>query len=381
MPASTASYGAGSALALALAAAFHAGSPTALRAGPAPEPRQTEQTGHALYVAACASCHGPDGRGAPKAMVAFADPLPDLTDCSFATREPDADWMAIVHDGGPARGFGRMMPAFGGALTLEQIERILAYVRTLCPDRSWPRGELNLPRPLVTEKAFPEDEVVLSTGLAAEGEGDVASKLVYERRFGARNQVELVVPFGFAETSGSGWASGVGDLGVAVKRALFHSLESGRILSVTGEVVLPTGNDAKGFSKGTTVFEPFVSFGQILPGEGFLHAQAGVALPANTDRVRSEAFWRVAMGRSFSEKRWGRTWSPMVELLGARELVAGEPVHWDAVPQVQVTLSRRQHVMASLGVRIPLNDAGARPTRVLFYVLWDWFDGPLLGGW
>jgi hypothetical protein len=314
-------------------------------------------------------------------MVAFADPLPDLTDCSFATREPDADWMAIVHDGGPARGFGRMMPAFGDALTLEQIERILAYVRTLCPDRSWPRGELNLPRPLVTEKAFPEDEVVLSTGVAAEGAGDVASKLVYERRFGARNQVELVVPFGFAETSGSGWASGVGDLGVAVKRALFHSLERGNILSMTGEVVLPTGNEAKGLSKGTMVFEPFVTFGQILPGEGFLHAQAGVALPANTDRVRSEAFWRIAMGRSFSEKRWGRSWSPMVEVLGARELVAGKPVHWDVVPQVQVTLSRRQHVMASLGVRIPLNDAGARPTRVLFYVLWDWFDGPLLGGW
>jgi hypothetical protein len=53
----------------------------------------------------------------------------------------------------------------------------------------------------------------------------------------------------------------------------------------------------------------------------------------------------------------------------------------DLVPQVQVTLSTRQHVMASLGVRVPLNERADRPTRLLFYVLWDWFDGPLFGGW
>jgi mono/diheme cytochrome c family protein len=370
-------------LTVLLAAAVVAGGPASLGAVPPPvQKRQMEQTGHALYVAACASCHGPDGRGAQEAAVAFADPLPDLTDCRFATREPDLDWTAIIHDGGPARGFGRMMPAFGDALTPGQVERVLAHVRTLCSDRSWPRGELNLPRPLVTEKAFPEDEVVLSTGMAAEGEGELVSRLVYERRLGARSQVEVAVPFGFADQSGSaGWVSGVGDLAVGFKRALFHSLERGSILSVTGEVVLPTGNDAKGFSKGTTVFEPFVTFGQILGGEGFLQAQAGIELPADQDRALAEAFWRVALGRSFSEKRWGRTWSPMVEVLGARELAAGEAVHWDVVPQVQVTLSRRQHVLASLGVRIPLNDTRARPTQVVFYVLWDWFDGPLFGGW
>jgi hypothetical protein len=71
----------------------------------------------------------------------------------------------------------------------------------------------------------------------------------------------------------------------------------------------------------------------------------------------------------------------MVEVLGARELAAGEPVHWDVLPQVQVTLSRRQHVRANVGVRIPLNDTEARSTRVVFYLLWDWFDGPFLGGW
>ena len=97
--------------------------------------------------------------------------------------------------------------------------------------------------------------------------------------------------------------------------------------------------------------------------------------------AENEAFWRIALGRSFTEGRWGRTWSPMVELLGARELVSGEPVNWDLVPQLQVTLNTRQHVMLNLGVRLPLNDTDARQTEFLVYLLWDWFDGGFFEGW
>jgi hypothetical protein len=44
-------------------------------------------------------------------------------------------------------------------------------VRTFCASDAWPRGELNLPRALVTEKAFPEDEAVLTTSVATSGPG------------------------------------------------------------------------------------------------------------------------------------------------------------------------------------------------------------------
>jgi hypothetical protein len=67
--------------------------------------------------------------------------------------------------------------------------------------------------------------------------------------------------------------------------------------------------------------------------------------------------------------------------LGARELVAGEQTQWDILPQMQVTLSRRQHVMMNIGVRLPLTDAGSRDTQLLFYLLWDWFDGGFFSGW
>ena len=343
-------------------------------------PQASHEMGRKLYLEACATCHGPDGRGASALSVAFKEALPDFTECGFATREPDADWMAVAHDGGPARAFSPMMPAYGSAMTQAQLGEILGFMRTLCTERSWPRGELNLPRALVTEKAFPEDEAVFTTSAATEGDGEVSNTLIYEKRFGARNQVEVIVPFGFAEQPGEWWG-GIGDIAFGAKRAVYHDLSRGTIFSVAGEIVLPTGDSDRGFGKGTVVFEPFASFGQILPADAFIQAQAGVELPTDTDRAGREAFWRFVLGKSFNQARWGRSWSPMVEVVAARELESDARTGWDVVPQMQVTLSTRQHIMANLGVRIPVNHTADRSTRVMFYFLWDWFDGPLFGGW
>jgi hypothetical protein len=282
----------------------------------------------------------------------------------------------VSHDGGPERVFDRRMPAFGEALTVDELQSIVDHVRTFCPSRAWPRGELNLPRALVTEKAFPENEAVLT--VTATGDR-VGNEFLYEKRLGPRSQIEVVVPVDVAEQSGGGWSRGLGDAAVAIKHALWHG--RGSILSVAGEVVFATGKEDQGLGKGTTVFEPFVSYGQILPADSFLQAQAGLELPADTDVAENEAFWRLAVGKTFTQGRWGRAWSPMVELLAARELVSGEPTHWDLVPQMQVTLSRRQHVMMNAGVRLPLNRREGRDTRFVVYLLWDWFDGGLFEGW
>lgn len=359
--------------------------PAAASAAPVPA------TGERIYHDACANCHGMDGTGAPREAVGFAEPLPDFTDCSFATREPNADWFAVSHDGGPARAFARMMPALGDALSDDEIELALGHVRTFCRSRQWPRGELNLPRPLVTEKAYPEDEAVLTTTIAADGPGAVSNKLVYEHRFGARNQLEMILPFAWEERGvdsspaggpgPSGWEGGLGDIAIGAKRALYHSLERGSIFSVAGEVKLPTGDDQEGFGAGHAAFEPFVAFGQILPGNAFLHVQGGLEIPIDAPRANDEGFLRFALGKSFQEGRFGRVWSPMVELLAARELASGATTHWDAVPQFQVTLSTRQHIMGNVGVRIPLNDTETRDPSIVAYLLWDWFDGGFFDGW
>jgi hypothetical protein len=71
----------------------------------------------------------------------------------------------------------------------------------------------------------------------------------------------------------------------------------------------------------------------------------------------------------------------MVELLAERDLVSGARTHWDIVPEVQITLNKRQHVRANIGFRAPLNNTAGRPTQLAFYLLWDFFDGGLREGW
>ncbi len=344
------------------------------------------KSGEELYMAACSSCHGLDGKGVSQQQVAFDLALPDFSDCGFAPREPDSDWIAVAHGGGPMRGFSRLMPTFGGALTCDELVLIIGHVRTFCGNPAYPRGDLNLPRAMFTEKAFPEDEAVYTAGFKVEGSGEISNEFIYEKRFGARNQFELVVPIDWQEqmSAHSGendWNGGVGDIALGVKRVFYHSLEKGSIFAVTGEIILPTGNEDKGFGKGTAIFEPFVSFGQVLPANFFLHAQAGLELPFDTDKAGNEVFWRAALGRAFNEGMFGRTWAPMLEVLSARDLESGADISWDLVPQMHFTLNTRQHIMMNIAVRIPVTDSGPRDTQILVYLLWDWFDGGLFDGW
>ncbi len=133
--------------------------------------------------------------------------------------------------------------------------------------------------------------------------------------------------------------------------------------------------------EGTAVFEPFIVYGQILPGGFFLQSMLGAEITFDQEKASNEALFRNAIGWSGQRGEFGRTWSPMLEVLVGRDLVGGEDFIFDLVPQFQVTLNKRQHIMANVGVRVPLNKRDERDPQVLFYVLWDWFDGTLFEGW
>ena len=362
-----------SALALGLARA------TAV-ADPAPE---SAARGRAVFEERCASCHGSAGRGDGPALAGSPIRPPDFTDCRFAAREPDADFLAVAHGGGPARGFSPLMPPHGEAVPEAALRDAIAHVRTLCTDARWPRGELNFPRPLFTEKAFPEDEAVVTTRGNLEDDGFVESELVLEKRIGPRSQLELAGRGVAREESapGDGWAAGGGDLFVGAKHVLFHDLAPGSILSVGGELRIPTGDEDRGLGAGTFVGEPYLAFGQRLGENAFLQVQALAELPFDEDPAQPEAQLRAAFGWSVAQDRFGRTWSPMLEVIWTS--VFDGPVHHevDLVPQVQVTLSRRQHVRLDVGLRVPVDESGRRPTQLAAYLLWDWFDGGLLDGW
>jgi hypothetical protein len=342
----------------------------AQQAGPA-------RTGRQVYETVCITCHGPDGRGGVNPAIEKIVKPPDFTDCAFAAREPDRGFLAVAHDGGPARGFSPLMAPWGGAFSEEELALAVSHLRTFCSDQRWPRGELNLPRPLVTAKAFPEDEAVVTTSSQS---GNVVTKVHYERRFGPLNQVEVIVPIASVDVTSGGRSTGLGDIALEYKRTLAHSLSRGNIFSLTGEFVLPTGSNSRGLGKGYPVFEPFATFGQVLPADSFVQAQAGFAIPLESGHD-DEVFWRAAAGKSFESKRFGRVWSPMLEVLAVRPLVTGGTIDWDVVPEVQVTLNTRQHVRLAGGVRLPVTDADERKKTVIVYLLWDWYEGGFFQGW
>ena len=60
--------------------------------------------------------------------------MPDFTDCSFASREPDSDFAAVIHGGGPSRGFNVLMPVWGAVLSQAEIARVLSHLRSFCSD-------------------------------------------------------------------------------------------------------------------------------------------------------------------------------------------------------------------------------------------------------
>ncbi len=341
-------------------------------------------TGKQIYEAACVACHASNGKGTAQSIAGFQKPdsFPDFTRCDQTTAEMDADWKAVIVHGGPFRGFSQIMPAFGEALSDNQINTVIQYLRGFCENPHWPRAELNLPRALVTEKAYPEDEVAITTGFNAQGAPGVSTDIVYEQRFGVKNEIEITVPFTFQDQNHT-WYGGFGDSALGLKRELFSSLRTGSIFSLDGEVGFPTGNKSRNLGSGVTTFETFAAYGQLLPANLFLQFQGGADLPVHTNTGNPKSlFWNTVIGQNFAEnKGLGRLWSPMIELLASRNLVTGASTDWDVLPQFEVTISKRQHIRADVGVRIPATNTAGRQMQVLFYVLWDWQDGKLTEGW
>jgi mono/diheme cytochrome c family protein len=351
--------------------------------GAATPSRLKLETGKQIYESGCVACHGPDGSGQSQNLIGFEPPptFPDFSDCATSTVEPDVQWRAIITHGGPARAFSQIMPAFRDLLTPAQIDEVIRYARGLCREPAWPRGNLNLPRPIVTEKAFPENETVIESSINAEGEPGVASTVIYEKRLGATAMFEVIVPYDFTHDTGS-WDAAFGDLALGYKQKLFHSLERGAIVSAGGELVAPTGDPVAGMGGESTVFEFFGAYGQLLPAASFLQVHSGIELPAHTDKKPRAYYLRTAVGKTFATMGGlGRRWSPMVELVADRELVTGATTNWDIIPELQIPINKRMHLLGNVGFRFPVNNTADRPRQFLFYVLWDWVDGGLLDGW
>ena len=193
--------------------------------------------------------------------------------------------------------------------------------------------------------------------------------------------IEAAVPYNLAHDSGV-LRSGFGDIALGYKRKLFDNLKKGSIFSAGGEFIVPTGNPHIGTGGGSPVFETFAAYGQIFPADSFLQLHTGIELPTQPDKLPRAYYLRGALGKTFStEGGLGRRWSPMAEFIADRDLVTGATTNWDVVPEIQIPISKRMHILANVGVRIPVNNTAERPKQIIFYFLWDYVDGSLKQGW
>lgn len=82
----------------------------------------------ALWEKHCASCHGPDGRGAT--MMGKKLKIKDLTDPAYQAAFTDADAVKAIREGIKSEnGKTRMKPIEG--VTDEEIEVLVAHVRRM----------------------------------------------------------------------------------------------------------------------------------------------------------------------------------------------------------------------------------------------------------
>ncbi len=92
-----------------------------------------------LYTANCASCHGETGKGDGPVAPAIPPPPPrDFAVGDFVydadgdgTIGTDADLKAVIGPGAAAFGGNMMMAAWAGLLSDEDIDSLVAYIRTL----------------------------------------------------------------------------------------------------------------------------------------------------------------------------------------------------------------------------------------------------------
>jgi cytochrome c oxidase cbb3-type subunit 3 len=90
------------------------------------------EQGKKLYGQFCASCHGQSGKGDGAAAAALNPKPRDHTDKDYMSKMSDADMLKVIKNGGASIGKSPLMPPWGASLKDDQIQDIIAYIRTLC---------------------------------------------------------------------------------------------------------------------------------------------------------------------------------------------------------------------------------------------------------
>ncbi len=331
-----------------------------------------------VYRRACAACHGPDGRGYPggewRERTALKVPPPDFTDPKFSSREPLADWITVIREGGPSRGLSSQMPAYGLVLSDHKIHELATFIKTFGHDPRYPQGELNFLRALVTTKAFPEDEFILIYRYdRLRPTEDVPYRIrptvYYARRFGPDGQIEVkATPEIEPQSTRTPW-----ELEIGLKWSLIHDLHRLWILTIGAETAIPVRSEEP------IRIAPYVAMGKALGDRWTLQTSVHLMLSTRPTDVPSQL--RVAAIVHWLPMESLRGLFPGLEVFIQRDLGAGHEFQVWLAPQLRITLTRRGHVALTVGPVWELTHTREIRYRIHAFLLWEYVDGPFWKGW
>ena len=111
-------------IALVSGALLLGSSATALAAGDA-------AAGKAKFDLFCATCHGPEGKGDGPGGAALNPKPRNYTDKEWQKNTKDEQIFKVIKEGGASVGKSPLMAAWGAALSDDDINNLVAYVRVL----------------------------------------------------------------------------------------------------------------------------------------------------------------------------------------------------------------------------------------------------------
>ncbi len=94
-------------------------------------PSGNRAAGAEVHRANCAKCHGPGGKGDGPAGKLLKTKPADWTDKARMSKLSDSDLFNVIKGGGGAVGKSKLMPAWAGKLSDDQIHDVIAFIRSL----------------------------------------------------------------------------------------------------------------------------------------------------------------------------------------------------------------------------------------------------------
>jgi hypothetical protein len=248
-------------------------------------------------------------------------------------------------------------------------------------DPNWVPEALNFPRPLVTGKAYPEQELILGgqytrnvNNVNPGGVKELTFEGSIEYRIGGRTELELDVPYtvinpdpGNLEPSQS--TAGLGDMAVAFKYVLFFNVEYLTIVTAGLELGLPTGRSNKGLGSGELTWEPNIRAGWRWR-ELTLQGDMWFEVPQQTANTNAALLYDLALGYTVEP-------DPRLEITPMVEVNTEMPLNGDDGGRTLSALLPQMRIewlawSIAAGVQFPFTHLKNDDIQVLFDVTYEY---------